>query len=55
MGHPVDVLLGYPTDTEYFNRELLRVLLFQCYLGIKYFYFNQKKSSLKAKIPVLSL
>ena len=27
----VDVLLGYPTDTEYYNRELLRMGMVQCY------------------------
>ena len=39
----VDVLLGYPTDTEYSNRELLMVFMFQCYLKITFLaYFNQK-------------
>ena len=32
----VDVLLGYPTDTKYSNRELLMVFMFQYYFKMTF-------------------
>ena len=52
----VDVLLGYPTDTEYSNRELLMVLMFQYHFKMTFLAnFNQKSIVFKAKIPFLPL